>query len=65
MHMQPQRRVNGYAPPPWNQLASFPRDGRTVEVIDSNGDVYLAKWQNGTLMVDAEEMVELTHWRSV
>lgn len=57
------QRVNGYSPPPWHHIESFPRDGRMVEVIDANGDVFLAQWRNGSLMVDADECVELTHWR--
>ena len=63
--MNQAQRINGYAVPEWQSLESIPRDGRTVEILDSNGDVFLAKVVGGRLVVDSdsEYLVQPTGWR--
>jgi hypothetical protein len=58
------RRVNGIALDPWQTLESFPRDGRMVEIIDANGQVFLATWRNG-ILIDSDYEVQPTHWRQL
>jgi hypothetical protein len=60
--IQPQR-VNGFAVPEWHPLESIPRDGRTVEIIDGNGDVFLARCVDNHLQIDCEYLVQPTAWR--
>ena len=57
------QRVNGYAVPEWHPLESIPRDGRTVEVIDHDGNVYLARCVNNRLQIDSDFQVQPTAWR--
>lgn len=57
------QRVNGYLHKTWQELQSFPRDGGTVEICDSNGNVWLARWHNGLIYIDCDMSVEPTHWR--
>jgi len=57
--------VNGFAHKPWNEIASFPRDGSTVEIRDANGDVWLARWQNNLIWIDSDSAVQPTHWRAL
>jgi len=59
------QRANGYAVPEWQSLESIPRDGRTVEIIDGNGDVFLARVVDGNLIIDCEYLVQPTAWRLV
>lgn len=57
--------MNGFAHKPWNEIASFPRDGSTVEIRDANGDVWLARWQNNLIWIDSDSAVQPTHWRAL
>jgi len=50
---------------PWQPIASFPRDGTTVEVEDEHGDVYLAGWHDGRIIIDAAAAVRPVNWRVV
>lgn len=63
MAMARAQQINGHAMPEWHPLESIPRDGRTVEVIDGNGEVFLAKCINGRLHIDCEYLVQPTAWR--
>lgn len=57
------QRVNGHAVPEWCPLQTLPRDGRTVEICDADGNVYLAKWHNGVLMIDSDIPIRPAAWR--
>jgi hypothetical protein len=56
-------KANDFILTPWEALESFPRDGVVVEVKDINGNVYRAVWRGDHIAVDADAVVELTHWR--
>lgn len=59
------QQMNGHALPPWLSLDSFPRDGRIVEIRDTNGEVWLATWQDQMMHIDADHEVVPTAWRLI
>jgi hypothetical protein len=49
----------------WEPIETFPREAttQTFEVRDEHGEVWLARWFGGRILVDGDSRAKLLHWR--
>ena len=49
--------------PGWYPMASFPKDGTVVEIVDASGFVCKAQWHSERVLTASLKIAEPTAWR--